>query len=47
MIADLAEPLASGAIGLPVDQVFPLEQAPQALAHLRANRHFGKVILRA
>lgn len=46
MIADLAEPLASGAIGLPVDQVFPLEQAPQALAHLRANRHFGKVILR-
>ena len=46
MIADLAEPLASGAIGLPVDSVFPLEQAPQALAHLRANRHFGKVILR-
>jgi NADPH2:quinone reductase len=46
MIADLAEPLASGAIGLPVDSVFPLDQAPQALAHLRANRHFGKVILR-
>jgi len=30
---------------VPVDRVFPLDQAADALAHMRANRHFGKIVL--
>jgi len=29
-----------------VDQVFPFEQAPEALAHLASGQHFGKVVVR-
>lgn len=32
-------------LSLPVDRVFPLEQAEAAQAHMRANRHFGKILL--
>lgn len=35
----------SGALRLPLDTAFPLEEAPAALAHMAANRHFGKIAL--
>lgn len=45
MLADLSAPLAQGRLQLPIDRVYPLDQAPQALAHMRANAHFGKIVL--
>jgi NADPH2:quinone reductase len=44
--ADLWEALAAGKFKLPVDRVFPLDQAEQAQAHMRANAHFGKILLK-
>jgi NADPH2:quinone reductase len=35
----------SGKLRLPIDRVFPLEQAAAALAHMKANQHFGKIVL--
>jgi NADPH2:quinone reductase len=46
MRADLEGELAAGRLGLPVDRVFDFDQAAAALEHMRANRHFGKLILR-
>ena len=46
MRADLEGELAAGRIGLPVDRVFAFDEAAAALEHMRANRHFGKLILR-
>jgi NADPH2:quinone reductase len=37
--------LASGAIAMPVARVFPFEQADAAQALMRANGHFGKIVL--
>lgn len=45
MQADLGEVVAAGKIGLPIDRVFPLDEAPAALAHMKENKHFGKVVL--
>ena len=28
-----------------IDRTFPLEEAAAAQAHMRANQHFGKVVL--
>ena len=47
MRADLGDDVAAGRIRLPIDRVFALDDALDALAHMRANRHFGKVVLRA
>ena len=43
--ADLWEPLCQGRLKLPIDRVFPLEEVGRALEHMRANQHFGKVVL--
>jgi len=45
MLADLAAPLAEGKLGLPVDATFPLDELPQALERMRANEHFGKIVV--
>jgi NADPH2:quinone reductase len=44
--ADLWGALAAGKLRLPIDRVFPLREAAAALAHMRANKHFGKIILK-
>jgi NADPH:quinone reductase len=36
----------SGALRLPIDKTFPLAEAPAALEHMAANRHFGKIALK-
>jgi NADPH2:quinone reductase len=47
MRADLWDALDSGKLALPIDRVFPLTEAAAAQAHMRANAHFGKILLRA
>ena len=45
MRADLWDAVTAGKLRLPIDRRFPLDAAPQAHAHMRANAHFGKIVL--
>jgi NADPH2:quinone reductase len=45
MRADLWPAVEAGRLQLPIDRSFPLEEAAAALAHMRANAHFGKIVL--
>jgi NADPH:quinone reductase len=45
MRADLWEAVEAGKLRLPLDRTFPLVDAAAALEHMKANRHFGKVVL--
>jgi NADPH2:quinone reductase len=45
MRADLWDAVAAGKLSLPIDQRFPLDQAVEAQGHMRANKHFGKILL--
>ena len=45
MRADLWGAVESGKLKLPIDRTFPLDRAAEALAHMRANAHFGKIAL--
>ncbi|HYI72031.1 MAG TPA: zinc-binding dehydrogenase, partial [Skermanella sp.] len=42
---DLSDAVAAGRLRLPIDRVFPLDRAADALAHMRANAHFGKIVM--
>jgi NADPH:quinone reductase len=46
MRADLWPLVEAGTLALPIDRIFPLDEAAAAQAHMRANAHFGKIILR-
>jgi NADPH2:quinone reductase len=45
MRQDLWEAVEAGKLALPIDRVFPLEEAVAAQAHMRANQHLGKIVL--
>ena len=45
MRADLGSAIEAGALRLPIDRTFPLAEVAAALEHMRANRHFGKIVL--
>jgi len=45
MRADLWDAVTSGKLSLPIDRRFPLAAAVEAQAHMRANKHFGKIVL--
>jgi NADPH2:quinone reductase len=45
MLADLGSAIAERRLRLPIDSRFPLADAGAALAHMSANRHFGKIVL--
>jgi NADPH2:quinone reductase len=45
MREDLWGAVEAGTLALPIDRVFPLEQANEAQAHMRANAHLGKIVL--
>ena len=45
MRADLWGAVEAGTLRLPLDRSFPLAEAAAALAHMRANAHFGKIVL--
>lgn len=46
MQADLWPAVEDATLRLPIDRTFALDDVAAALAHMRANRHFGKVLLR-
>src|SRR5215472_13345079 len=43
--ADLWPAVEQGKLSLPIDRTFPLAEAAAALAHMKANAHFGKIVL--
>jgi NADPH2:quinone reductase len=45
MRADLLSAVQSGELRLPVDRTYPFAEADAAFAHMRANAHFGKIVL--
>jgi NADPH2:quinone reductase len=45
MREDLWTDVEAGRIALPIDRAFPLDEAAAALAHMKANAHFGKIVL--
>jgi NADPH2:quinone reductase len=45
MWADLADAVRSKKLSLPVDRTFSLGEAKAAQEYMRANRHFGKILL--
>ncbi len=45
MREDLWPAVEAGKLALPIDRTFPLDQVADALAHMRANAHFGKIVL--
>ena len=45
MKADLWDKLSSGALRLPIDRTFAFDEVANALAHMKANRHFGKIVV--
>ena len=45
MWADLANAVKGKKLSLPIDKTFPLEQAKDAQEYMRANQHFGKILL--
>lgn len=42
---DLWSAVEGGKLHLPIDKTFPLAEAAEALAHMKANAHFGKIVL--
>jgi NADPH:quinone reductase len=45
MREDLWTAVEDRKLSLPIDRTFPLEDAAAALAHMKANAHFGKIVL--
>lgn len=43
--ADLAAAVADGSLALPISATFPFERLGDAFAMMRANRHFGKIVV--
>jgi NADPH2:quinone reductase len=46
MRADLWPSLEAGKLSLPIDKTFPFPKVADALAMMRANQHFGKIVLK-
>ena len=46
MREDLWDEVSAGRIGLPIDRSFSLDDAVAAHEHMRANAHFGKIVLK-
>lgn len=45
MRADLWPAVEAGTLRLPIDRVYAIDDAAEALARMRANAHFGKIVL--
>ena len=45
MRADLWDTVTAGSLRVPIDSSYPLNEATSALARMRANQHFGKILL--
>ena len=45
MREDLWEAVVAGKLSLPIDRTFKLSEGAEALAHMAANKHFGKIVM--
>lgn len=45
MRQDLWDAVVAGELSLPIDRTFHLSQGQDALAHMKANKHFGKIVM--
>jgi NADPH2:quinone reductase len=45
MRADIWPAVEDGKLSLPIDKTFPLDKVADALAMMKANQHFGKIVL--
>jgi NADPH2:quinone reductase len=45
MRRDLWHAVEKGQFAIPIDRVFPLNLVVEALGHMKANHHFGKIVL--
>lgn len=45
MKSDLWNAVEAGSLSLPIDREFPLDEAAAAVEHMKANHHFGKIVL--
>ena len=45
MRADLWDDVKAGRIRVPIDKTYPLAEARAGHEHMRANQHFGKILL--
>jgi NADPH:quinone reductase len=45
MRADLWDMVEAGKLTIPIDSEYSLDEAPAAVEHMRANQHFGKIVL--
>ena len=45
MRMDLWPAMEAGKLTMPIDKTFRLDQAADALAMMKANAHFGKIVL--
>ncbi|MBI1360053.1 MAG: zinc-binding dehydrogenase [Alphaproteobacteria bacterium] len=46
MMADIGSAIMAGDLTLPISTIYDFDQLGRALEHMRANQHFGKVVLR-
>ncbi|RVT97852.1 quinone oxidoreductase [Rhodovarius crocodyli] len=46
MRADLWPAVQAGELRLPIDRILALDEVTEALAHMKANRHLGKIVMR-
>ena len=46
MKADLWDAVEAGKLSLPIDREFAFEDAAEAVKYMKANRHFGKIVMR-
>ena len=44
--ADIMPDVEAGRLRLPIDRVFAFDDISKAVAHMSANRHFGKIVLK-
>lgn len=44
-VADLGTFLRTGELPLPIDRIFGFDQLGEAFSRMRANQHFGKIIV--
>ena len=45
MRADIWPAVEAGKLTLPIEKTFPLDKVADALAMMKANQHFGKIVL--
>ena len=45
MRADLWPAVEAGKLSLPIYKTYPLDDLAEALALMRANQHFGKIVI--